>query len=197
MLVRGIDAELGFLLVFCLDRVGCDVRACGECRYGVRFLLRSGSYAFGLPVQLLYLLSPSARKTAPHHDSHDSHAPQKVTMKDSEGTEADVTSAVQASEAQDAPKAADGQPTADAAKAEPAEEKPKEDKPADGDATTVESKEGGEQPKVPNSSGGADAEKNAKKAGTFQDEEDSGPTEAGDARQAAKEKTTPKDAQKS
>ncbi|KAF9497720.1 hypothetical protein BDN71DRAFT_1504701 [Pleurotus eryngii] len=118
----------------------------------------------------LYLISPSARKTAPGHaaHAHDSHAePKKVTMKDDEGQEADITASVQAATADDAPKA-------DGAKV---------------DATEVEQPQVNEaieksgEPATPPPS---DGEEPTQKSGTLQDGDSSGPVDLGDARKAAK-----------
>ncbi|KAF4577109.1 hypothetical protein EYR36_005096 [Pleurotus pulmonarius] len=120
----------------------------------------------------LYLVSPSARKTAPGHaaHAHGSHAePKKVTMKDDEGQEADVTASVQAATADDAPKA-------DGAQVDATEvEQPQ----SQGDEATEKS----EEPAAPPP---ADSEEPTQKSGTLQDEGDSGPVDQGDARAAAK-----------
>ncbi|KDQ25853.1 hypothetical protein PLEOSDRAFT_1113601 [Pleurotus ostreatus PC15] len=118
----------------------------------------------------LYLVSPSARKTAPGHaaHAHDSHAePKKVTMKDDEGQEADVTASVQAATADDAPKA-------DGAKVDASEvEQPQAD----------EATEKSEEPAAPPPS---DGEEPTQKPGSLQDGDSSGPVDLGDARAAAK-----------
>ncbi|KAJ8487637.1 hypothetical protein ONZ45_g14260 [Pleurotus djamor] len=72
--------------------------------------------------QLLYLLSPSSRKSAPHvAHGHDAHPAKPVVIKDDEGTPADVTAEVNAAVAEDAPKA-DGAEVKAAEPAEPVEE---------------------------------------------------------------------------
>ncbi|KAF5389198.1 hypothetical protein D9757_003388 [Collybiopsis confluens] len=62
----------------------------------------------------LYLVSPASRKSAPHHDSHhdskghvaeESKLHDPITMKDSEGSPADVADSVHKAEAEDVPKA--------------------------------------------------------------------------------------------
>uniref|UniRef100_A0A0W0F1X9 Uncharacterized protein n=1 Tax=Moniliophthora roreri TaxID=221103 RepID=A0A0W0F1X9_MONRR len=149
-----------------------------------------------LPLQLLYLVSPSSRKTAPHvaHDKHDkhghgsqSHAP--LPMKDDEGTVADVSGSVAKAEAcpvaEDAPQS-DAAPTE---QVEAKEDKSKEDKPEEKSEGKSEDKseEKKSAPLEKEKKGGEVQFKNPAGA-----KSDPGPTNQGEARTASVGHEAPK-----
>ncbi|KAJ8519021.1 hypothetical protein ONZ45_g3982 [Pleurotus djamor] len=108
------------------------------------FLMKIGSGVVFGPA-LLYLLSPSSRKSAPHvAHGHDAHPATPVVIKDDEGTPADVTAEVNAAVAEDAPKA-DGAEVKATEPAEPVEEHPA----ASEESATEEVVASSEEPSTP------------------------------------------------
>ncbi|KAJ2934455.1 hypothetical protein H1R20_g2601, partial [Candolleomyces eurysporus] len=133
----------------------------------------------------LYLVSPSARKSAPaHHDKHDSKhsstpepakeeaaAPaEKVTMKDDEGKEADVTASLALAEQSNVPKA--------------------DVSPEQFEETKAKAEEEGAAPPAESSS--SEAGGRTDKSGTFQKPGSEGPTDQKVAEEAAQKGQPPK-----
>ncbi|KAJ2920523.1 hypothetical protein H1R20_g16573, partial [Candolleomyces eurysporus] len=137
----------------------------------------------------LYLVSPSARKSAPaHHDKHDSkaheHSPEpakkeeaaapaeKVTLKDDEGKEADVTASLALAEQSNVPKA--------------------DVSPEQFEETKAKAEEGSAAPPAESSSSEASSEGRTDKSGTFQKPGSEGPTDQKVAEEAAQKGQPPK-----
>ncbi|RXW25390.1 hypothetical protein EST38_g486 [Candolleomyces aberdarensis] len=135
----------------------------------------------------LYLVSPSARKSAPaHHDKHDSKAhehpakeeaaaapAEKVTLKDDEGKEADVTASLALAEQSNVPKADVSPEQFEETKAKAEEE-------------------GSAAPPAEGSSSEASSEGRTDKSGTFQKPGSEGPTDQKVAEEAAQKGQPPK-----